>query len=401
MTAATDDRERAELPAAIAHAGDGLAGITNRVQEVHRGIAGRTFAPAPVRLLHDAIAGTVYTSVRLAFRSATKAAAGVVRTAGGGPPLSTGTRGSMAQSMLCGLIGDRLALEHSPLAVEMAIRSEHRDVPLIPSALAEAFGQATGHPVLLIHGLGEQEDAWRLSATRHGGTYAERAILPAGGSPVILRYNTGLTLAENGRRLSRLLERLVEHWPVQVERVSLIGHSMGGLIARSAVAHGRADGKPWVDRLHTVVSLGSPHGGAPLARVTAAAAFGLDLLPEGRAVASVLHTRSSGIRDLERGTFAIPGTGRATASPATHHAVAATVSRHPRHPLGRVLGDLLVLHDSAHGMRRGAAIEDFVADELLHIGGANHFTLLNTPRLDEPLRRWLSIPVRPALPAAT
>ncbi len=400
------DHER-ELPAVLAHAADGAAELTNRIEETHQAVAGRVFRltpSAPVRIAHDAISRTVYRSVRLSLRALLGAGATVARVTPTAAELTHGRRGSFAQATVNGIVGDRLARENSPLTVHMAVRAGGRDVPAIASALAEAFPCAGDHPVLLLHGLCEQEDAWSIGAARRAGTYASRVIAPGGGTPVTLRYNTGLRLADNGRSLAELIERIVAAWPVPVRRLSLIGHSMGGIVARSAVAHGRARQMDWATLLHAVVTLGSPHAGAPGARAANFASLACEQVPELRPVATVLRTRSAGIIDLETGAFALPGTGSEAGDgrphgPAVHHAVSATLSAGPRHPIGRLLGDLLVTPASAHGLRRGVEVAGFAADGLHHLGRANHFTLLNTPRLDAALSAWL-FGARPALEAA-
>jgi pimeloyl-ACP methyl ester carboxylesterase len=95
--------------------------------------------------------------------------------------------------------------------------------------------------VVFLHGLFETEFSWRLGAGEDGETYGSRLARDLGCTPVDVRYNTGRHISENGRSLSELLEAVVAEWPVEVEEVALVGHSMGGLVARSA-CHGRRDG---------------------------------------------------------------------------------------------------------------------------------------------------------------
>jgi pimeloyl-ACP methyl ester carboxylesterase len=191
---------------------------------------------------------------------------------------------------------------------------------------------------------------------------------------VTIRYNTGLSVAENGRRLAALLEALVAAWPVQVDDLALVGHSMGGLVIRSAGAVAHADAMAWVERVGTTISLGTPHRGAPLAQAAHVAASAFDMVPESRPFGAVLQTRSAGIRDLRRGLDGPLIAG------ARHHCVAATLSEEPGHPVGRLLGDLLVLTPSAHG----------VEATRMHVGRHDHFDLLNSPALDALLREWLT-----------
>jgi pimeloyl-ACP methyl ester carboxylesterase len=120
---------------------------------------------------------------------------------------------------------------------------------------------------------------------------------------VDVRYNTGRHVSENGRSLADLLEALVAAWPVAVERIALVGHSMGGLVARSACHQAAERSDAWVGRVRHVVSLGTPHTGAPLAQAVHVAAAGLATVPETRAFSAFLRRRSAGIRDLRDGSL--------------------------------------------------------------------------------------------------
>ena len=73
---------------------------------------------------------------------------------------------------------------------------------------------------------------------------------------------------------------------------------------------------------------------------------------------------------------------------ATHCFVAATVTRSERHPVGRLIGDWLVLQPSASGRGRTRRIP-FRDEDGLHVGGAHHLALLNHPAVYERLRDWL------------
>jgi pimeloyl-ACP methyl ester carboxylesterase len=364
-----------ETGALASIAADGVAGLTSRVEELHRAIADRAFrAPAsrPARLLHDAISGAVYAGVRGAGRTAGAVAAATLPDR----RLSATPRGAAVQSALNGWLGDRLAAGASPLAVEMAVRAGGRDVPLDPASIADAHPDATGRIVVFTHGLGESEDAWRLRARARGSTYATRLRDELATTAVFVRANTGLPIADNGRRLARLLDRLVAGWPVPVERIDLIGHSMGGLIGRVACDVAAREGHAWIGLMEVTVTLGTPHHGAPLEQAAARAVQLLELVPEAAPFGRVIDTRSAGIKDLRVGLDLPAHRG------ARHYAVAATLTASERHPIARALGDALVLQRSAHG-----GLPD---DAVAHVGGIDHLALLNDPRVEELLLRWLA-----------
>jgi pimeloyl-ACP methyl ester carboxylesterase len=198
------------------------------------------------------------------------------------------------------------------------------------------------------------------------------------------------------------LGRVVIAWPVEVQRIALIGHSMGGLVARSACFLADEAGDDWVRRVTHIVSLGTPHLGAPLEQTVHYASAALDLVPETRPLAAFLRRRSAGIRDLRQGSLADedwrdrdPDALRAAAvrevpplPGATHCFVSATVTRSPRHPIGRMVGDLLVLEPSATGRGRRRRLA-FDPAHGLHVGGATHLALLNHPDVYRQLKTWL------------
>jgi hypothetical protein len=65
------------------------------------------------------------------------------------------------------------------------------------------------------------------------------------------------------------------------------------------------------------------------------------------------------------------------------------VTRSARHPVGRMVGDTLVLAPSASGRSRTRRIP-FRDEDGLHVGGTHHLALLNHPAVYERLRAWLS-----------
>jgi pimeloyl-ACP methyl ester carboxylesterase len=356
-------------------AADGVAGLTSRIEELHRAIADRSFrspGAAPARAVHDAIAGAVYAGVRHAGHAAGAVAAATLPDR----RLSATPRGAAIQSALNGWLGDRLATQASPLEVQMAVRVGGRDLPLDPASVADAFPDATGRIVVFTHGLGESETAWRMRARARGGTYATALRDAHATTAVFVRANTGLAIADNGVRLADLLERLVAAWPVAVERVDLVGHSMGGLIGRCACHTAAERGDDWLDALQVTVTLGTPHRGAPLEQAAARTAQLLALVPEAAPLGAVIDSRSTGIKDLRVGVDLPPHEG------ARHYAVAATLTASERHLVARALGDALVLLPSAH--------HGFAEDVIAHVGGIDHLALLNDPRVEERLLAWLA-----------
>ena len=235
--------------------------------------------------------------------------------------------------------------------------------------------------VVFVHGLGESEYAWGSPS------YGERLEEELGLTPVFVRYNTGRHISQNGASLAALLDGL------DAERITLVGHSMGGLVARAACHRGG----DWTAKVRLTVSLGTPHAGAPLEQAVHAMSAALHLAPETRPFARFLRRRSAGIRDLRRGSLVDedwsgrdPDALRAKAlrevpllPNATHAFVAATITRSDKHPLGRLIGDTLVLSPSASGRRLGL-------EHGLALGGTHHLALLNHPEVYTQLCAWLA-----------
>jgi pimeloyl-ACP methyl ester carboxylesterase len=255
--------------------------------------------------------------------------------------------------------------------------------------VARPITDPTDRLAVFLHGLCETEDAWWLGARRHT-PYGVRLRRELGWTPLYIRYNTGRTISDNGSRLAQLLSELTEAWPVPVNEIALVGHSMGGLVARCALHEGAQE--PWISRVRHVFMLGTPHRGAPLERATKAAAERLDMLPETRALANALNLRSAGIKDLCQ-DCEIP-----FLPTANQYFVSATVSREADGRAGRLIGDLLVLPASAWDHAGRGRRLSFPLDHYRHVGRANHFDLLNHPAIYEQMRQWLT--GRAALPAA-
>jgi hypothetical protein len=404
-------------------AADGVGGIVDRAQELHRAVAGRVFGalgggPVPVRVAHDAIAGAVYAGARVAGGTGSRlvGAAVAVTRPPDAPSLTDHPRAGPAVGALNGILGDRLHAEASVLALPMTVRAGGHDVPLTAAALAAAYPDAGARVVVLLHGLCETDASWALGTRREDApplpTYAERLQADLGLSPVVLRYNTGRRISENGQELDELLDELVRRWPCEVRELVLLGHSMGGLVIRSACHRAHGSGRPWRGRLTHVVMLGTPHLGAPLEQNVNRATRLLRRVPEALPVASVLDARSAGIRDLRFGAITDddwdghppdlvedPCGDVPLLEDVRHCTISATLATRHDGPAGRLLGDLLVYHSSATGAGRRRKIA-FSVEDTVHLGGLTHFSLLNHPRVYAQVRDWLAA-TTPAVPAAS
>jgi pimeloyl-ACP methyl ester carboxylesterase len=383
------------------------AGLAKQIHEMHTGIAGRVWKwvgpPAlPVKLIHDGVARGAYTAAGELTRVVVKGGAYAASTArrADATSIQSTPAGRAVVSALNGAFGDTLVRRRNALALRMAFRRGGRDLELTRPALAAAYPNAKPKLVVFVHGLCETDEAWKRGAARHV-PYGFRMEVELGYSPLYLRYNTGRHVSENGRELALLLERLVTAWPAHVEEVVLIGHSTGGLVSRSACHYG-ADSR-CVAGVRHVFTLGTPHRGAPLEQAANAASAALASLPETKPLARALNIRSSGIKDLRYGYLVdecwidqdcdafLRNTSREIPFPPTarHHFICATLTREADAPVGRIVGDLLVLQPSAWAQARRTRLR-FPIEHYHHLGGANHFELLNHPAIYAQIRRCLS-----------
>ena len=402
-----------DLRAAGALLGRGGAATVRTVRDTHRAIARRAFTLAgpggvPVRAMHDAISAGVYATVagslRLAGALGGVAASSRAARGGTAAPLRDHAQAGRVLGAVNGAWGDLLQHAHPPLALPMTARRDGADLPLDPAGLARALPTAGDDVVVFLHGLCETDLTWRYRAADlwadPASTHGSRLAAATGCTDVYVRYNTGRHVSDNGADLSDLLDALVAAWPVPVRRLTLVGHSMGGLVIRSACTR---SGTSWLPLTQRVVYLGSPHLGAPLELAAAAVGVALRRLPETRPLGRALASRSAGIKDLRHGD--IRAEDRAGLSDldawrpepvecaplletATHYYVGATVTERHDHPVARMIGDALVTWPSAAGRNRRRAL-GLDVEFGRHLGGLHHFDLLNHPRVWAVLHEWL------------
>lgn len=378
----------AGLRGAVKLATDATVGLTDLVEAMHERI-GRLpgFKPPTPAGRAGGITGLVYKTVR-----------GVTRVVGGsldallgvlGPALGSSTPGPEREAVLAalnGVLGDYLATTGNPLATTMAL---HRS------------GPATGRVVVLVHGLCMNDQQWLHAGHDHGAALHR----DLGYTPVYLRYNSGQHVSVNGRAFAAHLEQLIGAWPVPVQRLVLLGHSMGGLVARSAVHQGQQAGHAWPAQLTDMVFLGTPHHGAPLERAGNWVDVLLGATPYAAPFARLGKLRSAGITDLRHGNlldedwlgrdrFAREGDPRQPVPlPARVrcHTVAATLGARHGDAKDRLLGDGLVPLDSALGRHADPARTlGFTAARQLVCHGTGHLDLLERAEVYERLRRWLA-----------
>jgi pimeloyl-ACP methyl ester carboxylesterase len=382
-------------------ANDATVGLTDLVEAMHYtvlrtpGILGKSPTGRTA-----GITGSVYKSVR-----------GITRLVGGGIDalLSTiapllGDRPSSEEreailAALNGIFGDYLRASGNPLAVPMQLRRGGVPVAVNSAALTTAFPDPGRKLVVLVHGLCMNDLQWARKGHDHGAALANEL----GYAPVYLHYNTGLHVSTNGLEFGDLMETLLHQWPQPVERLVIIGHSMGGLVARSACHYAGRAGHAWPKRLSELIFLGTPHLGAPLERAGAWVDFLMGISPYTAPFARLGKVRSAGIKDLRHGYLrdedwqthpAAAGRSACASLPLPDgvrcYAIAASKQERANSSDARIRGDGLVPVSSALGQGRHASLNLGLPEAQRWVGyGMGHLDLLSRIAVYEHIRDWL------------
>jgi pimeloyl-ACP methyl ester carboxylesterase len=396
-----------DLRAAAQLATQATSGVTHIVEGVHQSVwstLGVRGGPAPGQA--GGLTGLVYRSVhgitRLVGRGIDTALGQLETLLEDGQTAQTSTPQREALiAALNGVMGDRLAQNKNPLATPMTLRYKGHalDVQALPGM------QDLGPKVLLmIHGLCMNDLQWQTS---HEGEVVDHGAAVAatlGYTPIYLRYNTGLHTSQNGHALAELLEQLSIQWPTPLENITVVAHSMGGLVMRSACYSAEQRGMKWPAHLQKIVFLGTPHHGAPLERAGNWLDVILGSTPYSAPFAKLGQLRSAGITDLRYGhvmdadwqgmdRFRRQADQRQPLPlPAgvACYTVAATTAAQPSKLADRLIGDGLVPLNSALGHHEKPGLKlGFLPSHQWIAYRMNHMQLLSSPAVTQQLLKWL------------
>ena len=370
---------------------DATERVTQVVEAMHNTIGGGPAVlgkplAAPVRFINGLVYGSIRGVTRLVGASIDRALAEL------GPYLGESAPGPEREAVLAalnGVVGDYLAEMKSALAITMSLRHE---------------GPARGKLLVLVHGSSMHDGQWLRGGHDHGAELAREH----GYTPVYVHYNSGLHISTNGRELDVLLEELVSAWPVAVEEIVLLGHSMGGLVARSACHYAETHAethtdtpRAWRAKVTKLITIGTPHHGAPLERGGNWLGVLLGVSRYSKPLVRLAKLRSAGVTDLRFGNvidehwagsdrFAL---GRDTRSevplPANVacYALAGTTSLEGA---SNPFGDGLVPVESALGRHREPHLTlAFPEANCFTVYGVSHLDLLSRPEVYAQLRAWL------------
>jgi len=375
-------------------------GVTDLVESMHRNIAsGPAIFGRPLEGPTRLVTGLVYQSIR-----------GVTQLVGAGidlalaqlaPLLGESTPGPERDAVLAalnGVLGDYLSETDNPLAIQMRLCHGGHPLELEQQALRAALPQAGAKLLVMVHGSCMNDRQWSRLGHDHGAALAR----DLGYTPLYLHYNSGLHTSTNGRAFAALLERVVAQWPVPLDELVLLAHSMGGLVARSACHCGEAEGHSWRGKLRKLVCLGTPHHGAPLERGGSWVDYLLGLSQYSAPLARLGKIRSAGVTDLRYGNvldehwqgrdrFARADDPRSQVKlpdGVACYAIAATTAPQP---CAKLPSDGLVPVDSALGRHEKPELTLGFPEAHQWIGFAmRHTDLLNRAEVYATIRRWLS-----------
>lgn len=303
-----------------------------------------------------------------------------------------------ARSMAHGVLDERFFAIAPELDLELTLRHQGHEVAPDPASLRRTYPRATSRIAVFVHGLVHSEGSWFDGAEPGSSLPAVAAAL--GVTPVLVRYGTGRAIGRNGADLARLLDQVVAAWPVPVEELTIVGHSMGGLVARAAAVTASREAQRWPAVLARVVYLGSPHLGSWLEKVANVTSWTLRRVsPASAPIGRLLDGRSRGIKDLRFGTLLEEGWGGADLddllsglavdepwlAEVDHHLIVGRLRPTERHLLNLVFGDSLVRVASAAGAGRIRRIAGDAQVSLVPLG-ASHVALSRHPEVASLLR---------------
>jgi len=372
---------------------DAIKGTTKVVEALHSTIAQYTPILGDPKEKTKGLTGVIYKSINTVTHLLGEGIDVVLkktRTMQGeysGEHKLSKTREAVASAMN-GVLGDHFDKGDNPLAIIMSFRINGKT--LDKDQLRALINQSENPVTILIHGLCMNDLQWKREGHNHGELIAQEL----GHTVVYLHYNTGLHVSENGRQLSELLYELE-----LTENVSLnlMGHSMGGLVARSACYYAKGLNHQWVSSVKKMIFLGTPHHGAILAKGGHWADVFLQISPYSAPFAKITKVRSNGLHDLRHGCvidedWSVNEQRKIVPLPKniSCYAIATTTSEYVSEFHEKIVGDGLVSINSALGIHKDKKLDlNIPKDNQWTSAEINHMQLLSHEKIYSVIRSWL------------
>ncbi len=377
-------------------------GITDLVEAMQHRVVHPPYLPSTfVQHLISRIAGFTYNNVRWSTQIIGQ---GIDKALG---PLSrvlgeieaTDDREAL-RSILNGVIGDYLEEKENPLKITMQFRNNAKAITLTKASLKKTYPNISGQILLMVHGSCMNDIQWTQKAHNHGIALAKELNK----TPLFLHYNSGRHISTNGQKFNELLEELVQNWPVPIEEIVILGHSMGGLLTRSALYYGQKQESSWTKHLTKIIFLGTPHHGAPLEKAGNVLDVVLESIPYAKPFARLGKIRSAGVTDLRYGNlvdedwqnndrFEMQGDQRIhipLPKGVEFFSIAASVGNTPDSLSSQIRGDNMVGLKSATGQHSILAKGlKFKKKNIMIVNECSHMGLLSNPEIYAKMKSWL------------
>ena len=382
---------------------DATTGVTESAQDLHKRILMPSFLPdTPIRKLIALITDLVYSGVK-----------GVTRLVGKGvdksweqinPKLRINLPFKEKEQLIAilnGIVGDYLVENSNPLATEMEVFYQGKALDLGDTSDLNFDPIVNGKILLMVHGLCMDYGCWTRKEHNHG----ELIAAELGSTPLYLNYNSGLHISANGKKLNSLLEKIIESWPVPIQEITILAHSMGGLLMRSAMHYATEEENNWQNLLEKIVFIGTPHHGSPVERIGNYTHHLLNSIHYTKPFGKLARLRSAGISDLRHGNLRDEDWEHADRF--KHHkdqrlqsnnqkvenfyCIAASLAKDGDELTSSKAGDGLVLPKSAFGENDDSKKDLGILDSnKSHFSATGHFDLLSSKEVYRQIRLWLT-----------
>jgi triacylglycerol lipase len=307
-------------------------------------------------------------------------------------------------SVLNGVVGDKL--HNTPFGIEMNFYDKNKPIILDKNTLTERFAEQNTLPTpkicILIHGLTDNETTWAFPDKSDYGSLLKEDL---GYTPFYLRYNTGLHISDNGQVLADILEKLYQNYPIEIEEICIVAHSMGGLVAHSACFYAQKLGLTWTNQLKHIFLLATPHLGSFLEKFANLTTNILEKVPNWhtRLVGKVLNLRSAGIKDLRFGYLTETDwkdqdadrllrnnkTPPPLISGTSYYVISGRMTEKDKHWVSQLFGDILVRSSSAMARSNNADEFNFPAENHFEFAKTYHHELSARSDVYEKIRSWI------------
>jgi pimeloyl-ACP methyl ester carboxylesterase len=377
-------------------------GITDLVEAMHHRVVHPPGIPSTfVQNLITKIAGFTYNNVRWSTRiignGIDKALVPLNQVLG---EIVATDESEALRSVLNGVVGDYLEEKENPLKITMQFKNNAKAITLTKASLKKTYPNISGKILLMVHGSCMNDIQWTQKAHNHGIALAKELNK----TPLFLHYNSGRHISTNGQEFNKLLAELVQNWPVPIEEIVILGHSMGGLLTRSALYYGQKQESSWTKHLTKIIFLGTPHHGAPMEKAGNVLDVVLESIPYAKPFARLGKIRSAGVTDLRYGNlvdedwqnkdrFEMQGDQRIhipLPKGVVFFSIAASVGNTPDSLSSQIRGDNMVGLKSATGKHSISAKSlKFKKKNTMIIHECSHMGLLSNPEIYDKMKSWL------------